>query len=158
MPLSPTAPDQTKPLFKLSPLLLVYALTTGLLLTAAPAQAAAKPTTARSQPVAEILAASQPHEWRALDPENTLYLELPAGRVVMELAPDFAPEHTRNIKILVREKYFDGLSILRAQDNYVVQWGDPNDEDASARPLGSAMPTLPPEYTDPVLYRRGYSL
>lgn len=147
MPLSPTTADQTKPLFKLGPLPLVYALTTGLLLAATLAQAAAKPTTVRSQPVAEILAASQPQEWRTLDPENTLYLELPTGRVVMELAPDFAPEHARNIKTLVREKYFDGLSILRAQDNYVVQWGDPNDENASAKPLGSAKPKLPPEYT-----------
>ena len=147
MPLSPTTADQTKPLFKLGPLPLVYALTTGLLLAATLAQAAAKPTTVRSQPVAEILAASQPQEWRTLDPENTLYLELPTGRVVMELAPDFAPEHARNIKTLVREKYFDGLSILRAQDNYVVQWGDPNDEDPNAKPLGSAKPKLPPEYT-----------
>ena len=60
MPLSPTTADQTKPLFKLGPLPLVYALTTGLLLAATLAQAAAKPTTVRSQPVAEILAASQP--------------------------------------------------------------------------------------------------
>ncbi len=101
----------------------------------------------RSKPVADILAASLPQEWRTLDPENTLYLELPTGRVVMELAADFAPEHARNIKTLVREKYFDGLSVLRAQDNYVVQWGDPNDEGANARPLGSAKAALPPEYT-----------
>ncbi len=110
--------------------------------------APAAPTTAtRSRAVADILAASTPKEWRTLDPENTLYLELPAGRVVMELAPDFAPEHARNIKTLVREKYFDGLAFLRAQDNYVVQWGDPNDENASAKPLGSAKTVLPPEYT-----------
>ena len=126
---------------------LVCALTVGLVMAATMAQAAGKPTTVRSKPVADILAASKPQEWRPLDPENTLYLELPAGRVVMELAPDFAPEHARNIKTLVREKYFDGLSILRAQDNYVVQWGDPNDEDASAKPLGTARTTLPPEYT-----------
>ena len=147
MPLSPTTAQQPNPLYKLGPLPLMCALTSGLLLAATLAQAAAKPTTVRSKPVAEILAASQPQEWRTLDPENTLYLELPAGRVVMELAPDFAPAHVRNIKILVREKYFDGLSILRAQDNYVVQWGDPNDEDANAKPLGSAKPKLPPEYT-----------
>ena len=122
-------------------------ITVGLLMAVSVAQAAGKPTTVRSKPVADILAASKPQEWRALDPENTLYLELPTGRVVMELAPDFAPEHTRNIKTLVREKYFDGLSIIRAQDNYVVQWGDPNDEDANAKPLGSAKATLPPEFT-----------
>ena len=126
---------------------LICAFTTALLMGATLAQAAGKPTSVRSKPVADILAASKPQEWRTLDPENTLYLELPAGRVVMELAPDFAPEHARNIKILVRDKYFDGLSILRAQDNYVVQWGDPNDEEASAKSLGNAKAKLPPEYT-----------
>lgn len=109
--------------------------------------AAVQPSTVRSKPVAEILAASTAQEWRPLDPENTLYLELPTGRVVMELAAGYAPETVRNIKTLVREKYFDGLSILRAQDNYVVQWGDPNDEATNARPLGTAKPTLPPEFT-----------
>lgn len=144
MPLRQTATTPTTPLRRMR---LACALTTGLLMVATVAQAAGKPTTVRSKPVADILAASQPQEWRPLDPESTLYLELPAGRVVMELATDFAPEHARNIKTLVREKYFDGLSILRAQDNYVVQWGDPNDEAASAKPLGSAKTTLPPEYT-----------
>ena len=45
---------------------------------------------------------------------------------MIELAPEFAPNHVKNIKALVAEKYFDGLQILRAQDNYVVQWGDPH--------------------------------
>ena len=144
MPLPQTTATPNAPLL---PLRLICALTAGLLTVVTVAQAASKQTTAQSKPVADILAASKPQEWRPLDLENTLYLELPAGRVVIELAPDFAPEHARNIKTLVREKYFDGLSILRAQDNYVVQWGDPNDEDASAKPLGTARTTLPPEYT-----------
>ena len=125
---------------------LVSALAVGWLMATTAAQAAGKPNPVRSVPMADILAASKPQEWRTLDPENTLYLELPGGRVVMELAHDFAPEHVRNIKTLVREKYFDGLSVLRAQDNYVVQWGDPNDEDASAKPLGSAKIKVPPEF------------
>ena len=41
----------------------------------------------------EVLAASTPADWRALDPDNTLYVELPGGRVVIELAPRFAPLH-----------------------------------------------------------------
>src|SRR2546430_16749878 len=65
-------------------------------------------------------------DWRALDPSNTLYLELPAGRVVIELAPQFAPHHVANVQALARGHYFDGLWIMRAQDNYVVQWGDPD--------------------------------
>jgi len=97
--------------------------------------------------LAEVLAASKPGEWRALDPENTLYLELASGRVVIELAPAFAPKHVANVKTLAREHYFDGLAILRAQDNYVVQWGDPNAEDpALARKIEHAQKTLPAEF------------
>jgi len=113
-------------------------------------QAADKPAqkaAAHSKSTSEILAASKPTDWRPLDPENTLYLELPSGRVVIELAPAFAPLHADNIRTLVREKYFDGLAILRSQDNYVVQWGDPYEDEKTARPLGSAKKTLAPEFT-----------
>jgi len=74
----------------------------------------------------EVLAASSAADWRPLDPENTLYVELPNGRVVIELAPAFAPLHVVNIKTLTRAGYFNGLSIIREQDNYVAQWGDPD--------------------------------
>lgn len=105
------------------------------------AQAPKPPTSA------EVLAAAQPNDWRALDPENTLYLELAGGRVVIEMAPDFAPRHVANVKALARERYFDGLAILRVQDNYVVQWGDPNaDKPEKARKILLAKPTLPAEF------------
>src|SRR5688572_17980253 len=74
-----------------------------------------------SPTMAEILSVSKPQDWRPLDPENTLYLELPAGRVVIELAPNFAPRHVANVKTLTRERYYDGLAIIRVQDNYVAQ-------------------------------------
>lgn len=93
----------------------------------------------------EVLAGSKPADWRPLDPENTLYLELPAGRVVIELATDFAPRHVANIRTLTRERYFDGLAIVRAQDNYVVQWGDPGGD----RSVGKAQKTLAAEFTRP---------
>lgn len=97
--------------------------------------------------MADILAATSPTDWRPLDPENTVYLELAAGRVVIELAPSFAPRHVANVKALVREGYFDGLSINRSQDNYVVQWGDPLSDDAEKRrPIRSAARTLPAEF------------
>jgi len=95
----------------------------------------------------EILEQSTPEDWRALDPENTLYLELPKGRVVLELAPAFAPNHAANIKTLAREKYFDGLAIIRVQDNYVTQWGDPEEDEKKAKPVGTAKAALPPEFT-----------
>jgi peptidylprolyl isomerase len=97
--------------------------------------------------MADVLAASKPDEWRRPDPENTLYLELNAGRVIIELAPAFAPNHVANVKALVREKYFDGLAVVRCQDNYVVQWADPNAEDPKlARKILKAKTKLAPEF------------
>ena len=51
----------------------------------------------------DVLTASKPTDWRPLDPENTLYLEFAGGRVVIELAPAFAPNHVANVKALARE-------------------------------------------------------
>jgi peptidylprolyl isomerase len=95
----------------------------------------------------ELLDASKPADWRTLDPANTLYLDLASGRVVIELAPDFAPAHVANIRTLAHEHYWDGLSINRSQDNFVVQWGDPAEDDAKRKSLGSAKPHLPAEFT-----------
>lgn len=112
--------------------------------------AAKKPLT-----MADVLAAAKPADWHALDPENTLYLELPSGRVVIELAPGFAPRHVANIKALAREKYYDGLAMLRSQDNYVVQWGDPHADARAAdkdqpKPIETAQRTLKAEFTVPI--------
>ncbi|MFZ6754836.1 peptidylprolyl isomerase [Undibacterium sp. Dicai25W] len=93
--------------------------------------------------VGDIVKASSANDWRSLDPENTLYLELASGRVVIELAPDFAPNHADNIRKLVREGYFDGLAIVRSQDNYVVQWADPDEK----REVKTAKKNLDPEFT-----------
>jgi len=106
---------------------------------------AAAPATA-PHTMAEVLAASTPTDWRALDPEYTLYLQLASGRVVIELAPAFAPAHVENLRMLARQKYFDGLAIVRSQDNFVVQWGDAEGK----RSLGAARATLPPEFTVPL--------
>ena len=80
----------------------------------------AQPATER-----ELIATSQPEDWRPLDPEHTLYLELSTGRVAIELAPQFAPRHVANIEKLAHAHWYDGLAILRLQDNYVAQLGDP---------------------------------
>ena len=95
----------------------------------------------------QILDASPATDWRTPDPANTLYLELASGRVVIELAPGFAPEHVANIRTLAREGFWDGTSIYRMQDNFVAQFGDAEaDEPTSARPLGSAKRKLPAEF------------
>ena len=90
----------------------------------------------------EILAKSTPAEWRTPDPQNLLLMQLPGGRVLIELAPDFTPLHAANIRTLVRQHYFDDLAIIRVQDNFVTQWGDPDGDDlpSAARRRGrSAM-------------------
>ncbi len=117
-----------------------------LALAVSSALAAEQAAPARGAPLrtmSEVLAATTPADWRTLDPENTLYLQLPQGRVVIELAPAFAPQHADNLRRLARGKYFDGLAIVRSQDNFVVQWGDPDGK----RSLAMARDKLPPEFT-----------
>ena len=115
---------------------------------AAPVQIKAPAELPARATIADAVKASKPSDWRPLDPDNTLYLEIPAGRVVLELAPDFAPKHVANIKALVAEQYYDGLAITRAQDNWVVQWGDPDEK--NPKPIQHAQRTLPGEFTVPL--------
>jgi len=98
---------------------------------------------AKARTLAEILESSPASDWRSLDAENTMYMDLPAGRVVIELSPVFAPRTVENIKALVRQKYFDGLGVNRVQDNFVAQWGDPDEK----RALGAAQEKVDPEFT-----------
>ncbi len=117
--------------------------------TAALAGEDSKPAKARTMD--EILAASKADDWRSPDPDHTLYITLASGTVVIELAPAFAPAHVANIKTLTKEKFWDGLSIYRAQDNFVVQFGDPDAEDKEKRKsLGLAKDKLPIEFTAPI--------
>ncbi|XLZ69691.1 peptidylprolyl isomerase [Massilia sp. SR12] len=98
--------------------------------------------------VGDIVKASKPAEWRQLDPANTLYMDLPAGRVVIELAPAFAPNHAANIRTMAREGYWNGLWVYRVQDNFVAQWGDPRDD--KPKSLGTAKAKLEQEFTVPM--------
>jgi peptidylprolyl isomerase len=100
---------------------------------------------AQAPSMTEVLKATSPKDWRPLDPDNTLYVELSGGRVVIELAPSFAPLHVANIKTLTRARYFDSLSIIRVQDNYVVQWGDPDNR----HPLPAGIGKVAPEFDSP---------
>ncbi len=94
---------------------------------------------------AQVLESAEPADWRRPDPANTLYMELPGGRVIIELAPRFAPLHVANIRQLVAEKFFDGLAVVRVQDNFVAQWGDPD----KTRPTASALRKIPDENAIP---------
>jgi peptidylprolyl isomerase len=61
----------------------------------------------------------------AADPENTLYLDVPAGRVVIEMRPDLAPGHCAHIKALARRGFYDGIVFHRVIDGFMAQTGDP---------------------------------
>ncbi len=62
---------------------------------------------------------------RAADLENTLYMDVPAGRVVIELRPDLAPKHVARVKELTRRGFYDGLTFHRVIDGFMAQTGDP---------------------------------
>ena len=61
----------------------------------------------------------------ASDLENTLYLDVPAGRVVIQLRPDLAPGHVARIKELARQKFYDGVVFHRVIEGFMAQTGDP---------------------------------
>ena len=91
---------------------------------------------------AEAMDAAADSDWRDPDPNNIVYMELEMGRVTLELAPGFAPNHVKNLQMLIRQNHFDGASFVRSQENYVVQWSQTN-EDVG---LGDAAKNLDPEW------------
>ena len=80
---------------------------------------------------------------RAASPENTLYLNLKDGRVVIELRPDLAPKHVQRIKQLVREGFYDGLTFHRVISGFMAQTGDPKGDGTG----GSKYPNVPAEFS-----------
>jgi peptidylprolyl isomerase len=78
------------------------------------------------------------------DLENTLYMELECGRVVIELRPDLAPQHVERIKELAREGFYDGIVFHRVIPGFMAQSGDPTGTGRG----GSEKPDLPAEFSD----------
>jgi len=72
-----------------------------------------------------LLALVAPLGALAADPENTLYLDLKDGRVVIEMRPDLAPKHVARIKELANQGFYDGLVFHRVIDGFMAQTGDP---------------------------------
>lgn len=99
-------------------------------------------------PLAEILRESPEGDWRKLDQTRMLYMSLPRGRVIIELAPAFAPNTVTNIRALARSGFFDDSAIVRVQDNFVVQWGIPDGVPTPFLGAGKAK-ISPPEFTRP---------
>ena len=117
--------------------ILLIAFAAALLVDAAPAK---KPPTPN-----DIVTAAPASAWKTISADDLLVLDLKSGgRVVVQLAPEFAPVHVANIQALARGKYWDGATIYRVQDNYVAQWGL-ND---SGKPWPPGVTAKPPaEYT-----------
>ena len=96
----------------------------------------------------DVVAAAPASAWRTISAEDLLVMDLAkGGRVVVQLAPDFAPVHVANVRALARGNYWDGATIYRLQDNYVAQWG----LNESDRPWPTGVTPKPPaEYTRPL--------
>jgi peptidylprolyl isomerase len=85
----------------------------------------------------------------ALDPENTIYMDLKDGRVVIELLPKIAPEHVKRIKQLTRSGFYNGLTFHRVIDGFMAQTGDPTGTGAG----GSPLPDVKAEFSDEIFDR-----
>ncbi len=117
-----------------------------LLLIPALALIAAQAPTPAAKPKTptDVITASKPTEWAEIPADELMVVDLASGRrVVIQLAPDFAPVHVANIQKLALSNYWEGAAIYRVQDNYVAQWG--NNESEKPLPAG-IVKTPPAEY------------
>lgn len=80
---------------------------------------------------------------QAADLENTLYMNLEDGRVVIEMLPEVAPQHVERIKELVRADFYDGLTFHRVIDGFMAQTGDPKGDGT-----GGSGTKLPAEFSN----------
>lgn len=134
----------TRPSAAIAPVALFAAIFAGGGLWAA----SAAPVASVPATPAEVVARAPASAWRAVPAEDLLVMTLEGGgRVLIQLAPALSPRHVANIRALALAHWWDGLSINRVQDNYVVQWGD-----ASAKkPLPPGLsPTGPADYVQPL--------
>ena len=88
---------------------------------------------------------------QAGDPENTLFLDLRDGRVVIQLLVDIAPKHVARIKALARQGFYDGIVFHRVIDNFMAQTGDPTGTGRGGSKLGN----VPAEFTTKRRFLRG---
>ena len=111
-----------------------------LLLTAAALLVGAAPAKKLLTPN-DIVAAAPASAWKTIPADDLLVMDLAnGGRVVIQLAPTFAPTHVANIKALARGRYWNGASVYRVQDDYVAQWG----LNSSDKPWPAGVTAKPP--------------
>ena len=92
---------------------------------------------------AEIIEQASEDVWRPVDQENLLYMYLPAGTIIIELRPDFAPKHVAQLKELTREGFYDGLNFHRVIEGFMAQGGDPKGDGTG----DSDKPNIEAEFT-----------
>ncbi len=127
---------------------------------------------AKPQTPLEIIAAAPASAWKTIPPEDLMVMDLANGsRVVIQLAPAFAPVHVANIRAFARSGWWNGgkSAIYRVHDNYVVQWGRNETQD----PMPAGVVKVPPAeyhrrlrglavrplgYPDPYAPRAGFAL
>ncbi|MGH6815302.1 MAG: peptidylprolyl isomerase [Hyphomicrobiaceae bacterium] len=80
---------------------------------------------------------------KARDAQSTLILELKTGKVTIRLRPDLAPKHVERVKLLAKEKFYDGLKFHRVIAGFMAQTGDPTGTGSG----GSKYPDLPAEFS-----------
>ncbi len=97
-------------------------------------------TSGRADTPSAILSRAPAADWQPVDPDDLLVIDLAKGRVVIQLAPAFAPVHVANIGALARAGWYDGTFVERVQDDYVTQWGDPSGK----KPLPKGVVRAPP--------------
>ena len=86
-----------------------------------------------------------------LDPQNTVYLDIPSGRVVIRLRPDLAPKHVERVKQLCRDGFYDGTPFHRVIEGFMAQGGDPTGTGEG----GSKYPNIPAEFSTSAHFLRG---
>ncbi len=96
-------------------------------------------------------AAMSPADAQAPDPQNTVYLDVKGGRVVIRLRPDLAPKHVERVKLLCHEHFYDGTVFHRVIDGFMAQGGDPTGTGSG----GSKYPNLPAEFSNSAHFLRG---
>lgn len=127
--------------------LLFAALAAPLLMAQAP------PPSLTNTSADEIIAKAPANHWLDINPDHILAMETAVGRMVIQLAPQFAPQHVAAIQALVRSGRFDDGRIVRVQDNYVIQWAarpepgkQPLSQPPDVREQRVRPQPLPPEY------------
>ena len=93
--------------------------------------------------LAFALAGVLPASAADLDPDNTVFMDLTYGRVVIKLRPDLAPNHVAQVKTLVKKGFYNGTPFHRVIEGFMAQGGDPTGTGTG----GSDLPDLKAEFT-----------